>query len=793
MRTLNKNAMPHLPEHLDERCQWHDERRTPVGDGPIVVWLKSLFRVHENPVLDVGRWMAAHHDRPLLVYHGLDERYPHANLRHHSMVMDSAEDMARGCAKLGLRYAFHVARKGHRPPAMKRLAEQASMIVTDLFPMPPWTEWVRAVGKIANGPLVEVDGHCVIPMPLYGKSVDRPFKFRDATKKFRKARLQRAWPTLDLSVKPYLGELPFTPVESDDLANPQRRWAILRACDIDPTVWPVFSQRGGEQRALERWEAFKLNGLNGYARRRNDAANANGVSRMSAFIHYGNISVMKIARESAGFGTKSADKYLDELLVFREHPWHHVFATTDPHATHHLPDWARRSWRSTINDPRPALPPYRALASGKSPHRLWNACQTGLLRHGELHNNVRMTWGKAFPFWTPDLETSLKWSQTMNDTYALDGRDPSSVGGVHWCHGLFDRAFQPPQPILGLVRQRNMDTHASRLDMAAYVNHTQRPAVTTDHPIVVIGAGIAGVIAARILADQGLEVLVLDKGRRVGGRLSRRLHEDLVLTHGASHSGGWPRYLQPWIDEAESLGYLNTSSKDEHTVVDGPALLSHWLEGIDVITSTKVTKLEADDERWHITDEDGHQWQASGVVLTAPLPQATDLLGDLAPSDWSEPVYDPTWTVLVRCSTPPPREWMNHLLDQQHVVFTTTGEGSYGAVAHLNTAWSRTNLEFSRADVLDAMTSEWSTLSNEVKSWLTGASLHAHRWRYGRANSRAPSANLPCLAEAGDAFAEAHGTVGGAACSGAWAAARLSWMLTQDQRPRSAVVQQTLF
>ena len=88
-----------LPEHLAERCRWLSEAREPVGAGPIVVWLKSLFRVHENPVVDVGRWMAHHHGRPLLIYHGLDERYPHASLRHHNVVMDAAVDLHRGFTK----------------------------------------------------------------------------------------------------------------------------------------------------------------------------------------------------------------------------------------------------------------------------------------------------------------------------------------------------------------------------------------------------------------------------------------------------------------------------------------------------------------------------------------------------------------------------------------------------------------------------------------------------------------------------------------------------------------------
>ena len=80
---------------------------------------------------------------------------------------------------------------------------------------------------------------------------------------------------------------------------------------------PVWSQKGGEIAAMSRWQAFLDNGLNGYARRRNNAADPNGVSRLSSAFHYGFLSPMKVAREAAAVGTKSADKYLDELLIFR--------------------------------------------------------------------------------------------------------------------------------------------------------------------------------------------------------------------------------------------------------------------------------------------------------------------------------------------------------------------------------------------------------------------------------------------------------------------------------------------
>ncbi len=50
-------------------------------------------------------------------------------------------------------------------------------------------------------------------------------------------------------------------------------------------------------------------------------------------------------------------------------------------------------------------------------------------------------------------------------------------------------------------------------------------------PVVVIGGGISGIACARVLADAGHEVRVLDRGHRLGGRMAVRT-EDLG---GAQH------------------------------------------------------------------------------------------------------------------------------------------------------------------------------------------------------------------------------------------------------------------
>ena len=48
---------------------------------------------------------------------------------------------------------------------------------------------------------------------------------------------------------------------------------------------------------------------------------------------------------------------------------------------------------------------------------LWDLAQRSLLRRGELHNNVRMTWGKAF----------LPWAQRASWSPAVSGSRPAET------------------------------------------------------------------------------------------------------------------------------------------------------------------------------------------------------------------------------------------------------------------------------------------------------------------------------------------------------------------------------
>lgn len=73
--------------------------------------------------------------------------------------------------------------------------------------------------------------------------------------------------------------------------------------------------------------------------------------------------------------------------------------------------------------------------------------------------------------------------------------------------------------------------------------------------VLVVGAGMAGLTAARKLAEAGMQVLVLEARDRVGGRIRTLRDQGEVLELGAEFIHGRPAELWQLIDEAELETY----------------------------------------------------------------------------------------------------------------------------------------------------------------------------------------------------------------------------------------------
>lgn len=127
---------------------------------------------------------------------------------------------------------------------------------------------------------------------------------------------------------------------------------------------------------------------------------------------------------------------------------------------------------------------------------------------------------------------------------------------------------------------------------------------------IIIGAGLSGLTLANLLSLKGQEALILEKSRGVGGRLATRRIDNLGLDHGAL-------YLENIKNEL-LFGGVNTYAKDIST-------------NLNILKEQRVEKISKYNSGWHLICEQGPEFTCSNLVITAPIPQAIELLSAKTP------------------------------------------------------------------------------------------------------------------------------------------------------------------
>lgn len=214
--------------------------------------------------------------------------------------------------------------------------------------------------------------------------------------------------------------------------------------------------------------------------------------------------------------------------------------------------------------------------------------------------------------------------------------------------------------------------------------------MTRSH-IAIIGAGMAGVVAARTLTQAGHRVTLLEKSRGFGGRMSTRRSDFGGFDHGAQYfTVRDPRFqkaldltaqgvVAPWqantvrvLDDGGRVLAAAPAPKDiRYVATPGMnALVAHWaaplVQGLgdaQVLLNTRVTRIERDRlnaQRWQLRCESTTTEAVASPVLggfdkvlvAVPHVQALDLLraSQLAVG-WQEQLeavrVAPCWTLML--------------------------------------------------------------------------------------------------------------------------------------------------
>ncbi|MEM9172371.1 MAG: NAD(P)-binding protein [Pseudomonadota bacterium] len=751
-----------LSAPIAERARLLNDADAFAGDY-VLYWMHHAVRDHDNPALDAAIELANGLGQPLLIYMGLAGRHDYNSDRHHYFILQGVRDAARALARRGLSLQCHWPQNS-TDTALAQLLSNASASVFECMPVSPFNRWHPILARKAPGTVIEVDARCIVPMTLSRRAPDRAFKFRSKFADDYVQRIAAGWPDTTTLNTSNASQSVFEPVDLTQLDDAALLARIART-DIDHSIGPVAHTPGGSSAGYARWQAFVNNGLKHYHRRRNDAADqwSQGVSRMSGYLHHGHVSAFRLAQEAQAAGGGGAAKFIEELTIWRELAHHFCFFCKDPDALTALPQWAQDTLAQHAHDARPELVPLHQLQRAQSPDALWNLAQKSLMVHGELHNNLRMTWAKALLSWSASPSQALSTLLDLNHRYALDGNDPSSYGGLLWALGLFDRPFEPAQPVFGSVRGRSLEAHAKRLDMPRYAAQVQTPAGRRLR-IAIIGAGISGLAAAGTLMDHQHEVVVFEKSRGPGGRAATRRRDALRFNHGAQfftardpriarhlpslmHAGvvqAWPTTVAK--GRAESLAIENSDTR--YRAIPGMNRLARTLAGpIDIITQARVLGLQpGENRRWCITlkapqtPPGGLEFDA--VIVSAPAPQAAELLTDIG-TPLGEVArsahYTPCWALMFETHSGQPPAWQAAFLDDPTIAWLAHDAGTHDQhhrwVAHASTHWSEQYLELTA----DAAAAELSNAINalNIEGLEAISSTTAHRWRFARVTSDA--------------------------------------------------------
>lgn len=179
----------------------------------------------------------------------------------------------------------------------------------------------------------------------------------------------------------------------------------------------------------------------------------------------------------------------------------------------------------------------------------------------------------------------------------------------------------------------------------------------------IVGAGIAGLACADALTATGHDVVLFDKGRGPGGRMSTRRIDTSCGTayfdHGAQYftvrDSRFRSQVEAWI--AEGLVAPWPAAADD-AYVGVPAMnapVKHLAGRQAVQWATRVTALEECGRGWRLHTEIGETREVDLAVIAVPAEQAAALLAPVA-ADLAARAdaarSEPCWAVMVAFAGP---------------------------------------------------------------------------------------------------------------------------------------------
>ena len=263
---------------------------------------------------------------------------------------------------------------------------------------------------------------------------------------------------------------------------------------------------------------------------------------------------------------------------------------------------------------------------------------------------------------------------------------------------------------------------------------------------------MTGIAIARELSKMSPEdnILILEKSKGLGGRLATRRGEKVRFDHGI-----------PLIEDFDlgSLPFSASASRREGATAIAKALASD----LRIEKNTRAVRIEADSDAWQVTTDGERVSRAKNVILTAPLPQAIELLSESlisVPEGLKTVVYDPAVVALIEGDAFQESGILTRFQDSPFL--TLVNEQKKGIsqkpawTLTFSPAWSKEHFELGESELRAAVLSELLRLRKGFDF-----PFEVKKWRYSRPINPLQDAFFelsqePGLYLAGDGFCGGH-------------------------------------
>lgn len=281
----------------------------------------------------------------------------------------------------------------------------------------------------------------------------------------------------------------------------------------------------------------------------------------------------------------------------------------------------------------------------------------------------------------------------------------------------------------------------------------------TGQRVAIVGAGLSGLLAGRTLTAAGRDVVLFDKARGPGGRLSTRRHDEYAFDHGAQYftvrDERFRDEVVTWLAEGVAApwkarlvdarnGTVHPHESPHLRYVGTPrmsAITRFLAQDQDARLATRIESLSRSEDGWQLRSASESWGPYDAVIVTTPPEQAVPLLAD-APelaAAAAAVTSAPCWAVMAVFDDPLAAEFDGVFSDDPRLAWAARNTSKperpphEAWVLHGAGAWSRAHAE----DPPESVTGELLGAFFEGTGVppKTPAFVTAHRWMLSMAEN----------------------------------------------------------